>query len=462
MTLRLEIVSRHRQRLGERAVKEFGHNGGSIGRSLESDWVLPDGQRYLSSRHASIDYRSGSYYIIDTSTNGVFVNGADTPVGRGNPQRLFNGDRIRMGEYEMVVTIEGEADETREQLANDKHIDPVELAQRVEPPDPTPAELLKAHEITGVGLEIVLSEDDVEERPAPGELRLVEDPPAPAPRPAPAAARPAPAAAPQATRPQPPAARSQATAARREPASRPQPPAAAARAQPQAPAAAPQPQPAPKPEPAPARPSGRPTDVLDAFFRGAGIARQVVDERQAEHVLHQLGQIMRELIVGVSENLHTRAEQKNTLRVPNTTIQPRGNNPLKFAAGVEEALQNLLFRQSAEYMTPVDAVREAFLDIKLHQQALLAAVRTALTAYVGRLDPDELESKFTSGKRGALINAANKLKYWDVYKDLYQVVTQAPPNQFPPQFIEELAQAYEQEHARAAGNQRSKAKATAG
>ena len=42
---------------------EFGQTGGTIGRSLESDWVLPDGQRYLSSRHASIDYRSGSYFL---------------------------------------------------------------------------------------------------------------------------------------------------------------------------------------------------------------------------------------------------------------------------------------------------------------------------------------------------------------------------------------------------------------
>ncbi|HEX6997283.1 MAG TPA: type VI secretion system-associated FHA domain protein TagH, partial [Gammaproteobacteria bacterium] len=271
-----------------------------------------------------------------------------------------------------------------------------------------------------------------------------------------------------AARPQAPAARPHARAARPQaPAARPHASAAATpavptRAQPAPAAGASQPQ-ASASRPALARaPSGKPTTVLDAFFRGAGLSGQAVDEKQAEHVLHQLGQIMRELIVGVSENLHTRAEQKNTLRVPNTTIQPQSNNPLKFSAGVEEALHNLLFRQSAEYMPPVDAVREAFLDIKLHQQALLAAVRTALAAYVARLDPDELESKFTSGKRGALINAANKLKYWDVYKDLYQVVTQAPPSQFPPQFIEELAQAYEQEHARAAGGLRARANAKAG
>ena len=123
MALRLQIISRHRQSLGERAAMEFGRNGGTIGRSLESDWVLPDGQRYMSSRHASIDFRSGSYYIVDTSTNGVYVNESEQPVGRGNPQRLFTGDRIRIGEYEMSVEITDE-DDTRETLTNDAHVDP--------------------------------------------------------------------------------------------------------------------------------------------------------------------------------------------------------------------------------------------------------------------------------------------------------------------------------------------------
>ena len=47
MALRLQVVSRHKQSLRERSSKEFGQNGGTIGRSLESDWVLPDGQRFL-------------------------------------------------------------------------------------------------------------------------------------------------------------------------------------------------------------------------------------------------------------------------------------------------------------------------------------------------------------------------------------------------------------------------------
>src|SRR5262245_19535590 len=157
MGLRLQIISRHRQGLGERATMEFGQSGGTIGRSLESDWVLPDGQRYLSSRHASIDYRSGSYYIVDTSTNGVYVNDGEQPVGRGNPQRLFTGDRVRIGEYEIQVEIIAEAD-TGAQLTG-SHEDPVSKAQRVPPPDPTRADLVPAHEITAVGIEWMIDEE---------------------------------------------------------------------------------------------------------------------------------------------------------------------------------------------------------------------------------------------------------------------------------------------------------------
>ncbi|HZL94735.1 MAG TPA: type VI secretion system-associated FHA domain protein TagH, partial [Vicinamibacterales bacterium] len=159
--MRLQIISRHRQALGERGSREFGRAGGTIGRSLESDWMLPDSQRYLSSRHASIDYRSGSYYLIDTSTNGVYVNDADRPVGRGNPQRLFTGDRIRIGEYEMSVEIKDE-DDTDDQFI-DTHVDPVSEAQRVPPPDPTRIDLVPADEITAVGIEMLISEDaDIE------------------------------------------------------------------------------------------------------------------------------------------------------------------------------------------------------------------------------------------------------------------------------------------------------------
>lgn len=437
MPLRLQIISRHRQGLGERSTKEFGRDGGTIGRSLESDWVLPDGQRYVSSRHASIDFRSGSYYIVDTSTNGVYVNDSEQPVGRGNPQRLFTGDRIRLGEYEINV----ELDEDEISRTTGKHVDPVSRAQRVPPPDPTRADLIQPHEITAVGIEMLLKEEahtaEVQQAAniAAASLRL-EDEPASAKR------APAPHAA---GRAEPPpvsaAARLAATLATKATAPNAPKPAATA-----APATR-----ASSPSPAPARASGSPaipSAALEAFFRGAGLPAQPLDDKQVEQTLHRLGQVMRELVLGLNENLHLRAEQRNVLRVPPTN-QPQDKNPLSVSANLDEAIANLLFRPTSEFLQAVESVREAFTDIKQHQQSLLNALRTAAVDYIARLDPEELENKVSNGKRGALINAANKLRYWDLYKDLYQVVTQAQPGQLPQQFLEELSRAYETEGARA-------------
>jgi type VI secretion system FHA domain protein len=431
MPLRLQIISRHRQGLGERSVKEFGRDGGTIGRSLESDWVLPDGQRYVSSRHASIDFRSGSYYIVDTSTNGVYVNDSEQPVGRGNPQRLFSGDRVRLGEYEINVEI----DEDETATGTGKHVDPVSRAQRVPPPDPTRADLVQPHEITAVGIEMLLKEEahtaEVQQAAqiAAASLRLEEDPTGSkrAPRgtapQSPARVEPPPVSA---------AARLAATLAAKDPAA------------PSTPRSAPK-----APAPAPAqRASGAPSAALDAFFRGAGLPAQPLDDKQVEQTLHRLGQVMRELVLGLNENLHLRTEQRNVLRVPASPSPTQTKNVLNASASVDEAIANLLFRQTSEFLQAVESVREAFTDIKQHQQSLLSALRTAAVDYIARLDPEELENKVSNGKRG-LINAANKLKYWDLYKDLYQVVTQAQPGQLPQQFLEEFSRAYETEGARA-------------
>ena len=429
---------------------EFGQNGGTIGRSLESDWVLPDGQRYLSSRHASIDFRSGSYYVVDTSTNGVYVNDSEQPVGRGNPQRLFTGDRIRIGEYEMSVEITG-SDDTRETLVDDGHVDPVSKAQRVPPPDPTRADMVPPHEITAVGIEMLISdeveiadvhritkanaanlrlEDDFAQTKPQGQAEPKTKPKASEPAPAPPEVEidfdaldidDVPVAPPKRSEPPPVSAAARVAAA----APKPEP-------------TTPAPKPAPPPAPAPSPPS------LDAFFRAAGLQPQRLDEKQTEQVLQCLGQVMRELVLGVSENLHVRAEQKNVLRVPTTTIQPQNNNPLKFSASVEEALDHLLLRQSAQYLSAVDSVREVFADIKQHQQHLLTAMRTAVVDYIGRLDPEELEKKIGRG------NMLNKLKYWDLFKDLFEVVSQGEPGQFPHQFVDELARAYELQTSRSA------------
>ena len=109
MALRLRVVSDHRRSLGDRGSIVFGVGGGTIGRSADNDWVLPDPQRYVSAHHARVSFRQGSYFLEDLSTNGAFANDGDVAIGKLGPHKLQNGDLLRFGDYQVSVALEAEA-----------------------------------------------------------------------------------------------------------------------------------------------------------------------------------------------------------------------------------------------------------------------------------------------------------------------------------------------------------------
>lgn len=110
----------------------------TIGRAADNDWVLPDPDRIVSNRHCTIQYRDGEYLIIDTSTNGVFINHAEERIERGQSVKLHDGDHLTLGTYEIVVEIDADADyETGNRTAvglvtdilpiSDQIVDPADL-----------------------------------------------------------------------------------------------------------------------------------------------------------------------------------------------------------------------------------------------------------------------------------------------------------------------------------------------
>ncbi len=84
----------------------FGQDGGTIGRAANNDWVLPDPERFISGKHAKISYENRQFHLIDTSTNGIYFNAQPQPLGNGNRTPLSNGDRILIGDYEIMVILE--------------------------------------------------------------------------------------------------------------------------------------------------------------------------------------------------------------------------------------------------------------------------------------------------------------------------------------------------------------------
>jgi predicted component of type VI protein secretion system len=377
MPLQLKITSEHKALMADDAVRVFNETGGTIGRGLQSDWILPDNDRFISGRHATIDYQNGAYYIADISTNGVYVNDADEPLGKSNPRRLFSGDRLRMGEFEILVQVdEGESLE----LSNRKAMSVVgdHMDQRVpEEPLRTGIQLLDEEEITG---------DEEFQSALFGTTRMDAD-------------------------------------RKRKKTAEPKNPFHA--------------------EPEAKGPGAE--DLLAAFLDGAGVDRgDIHPSVDPLELMHTAGQVLREFVNGASELLTSRASLKSMFRLDQTTVLPRHNNPIKLAANSNDSMKQLLVGKEGEYLGPVDSVKEVCRDLKFHQDAVLEAMMTSFKEFADRFDPDELQDNFNSAlERKPLFESLAKLKYWQLYCELYPIMTKSGSGPFPQHFAEEFVRAYE-------------------
>ncbi len=101
-----------------------------LGRSRNCNWYLPDPRNAISSRHCEIRRDRDFFVLRDLSTNGTFVNDS---TERMTEEHLINaGDLIRIGQYEVIASLEAEVTSPAES--------PVEPAAAVPAPaEPAPA-----------------------------------------------------------------------------------------------------------------------------------------------------------------------------------------------------------------------------------------------------------------------------------------------------------------------------------
>ncbi len=95
-----------------RQVEERPLTGGAItvGRRATSDWALDDPDRVLSNDHCKFTTRGRDFFVVDTSTNGVFMNGRKERLPRGEPVPIRAGDQVQLGHYIMMIEA-GEAEQ---------------------------------------------------------------------------------------------------------------------------------------------------------------------------------------------------------------------------------------------------------------------------------------------------------------------------------------------------------------
>jgi len=450
MALTLRVTSFHSQALGADATREFGMQGGALGRALDNDWVLPDPEKFVSSHHALVLCRGGNYYLKDTSTNGTFINGSPQPVGNGVEQQLFDGDRIQVGDYEVSVAL-------------DAPLQPGTTgpgATGAWQPPPS-ASITGPGGITGPTGSPGASDADI--------LGLFNDAP---PQVAPAAqpgAIPDHASAldqnfiPPTPQPAPPTDTSvipedwdkTGFAGADEFAPAPPDPFAqqdqladpfAQPAQPADPFSQPAPPAATPPPVQPAAPAGQ--QGIVELLVAAGLDQANAQAAASPENLAALGQILGVTTQGLIDVLTARSMIKSQFRVQMTMMRAVENNALKSSANAVEALLYLFVNKNPAYLGPVESFAEGFEDIKAHQMAMMAGMRAAFDAMLQRFDPEELQQRFEKRKSKSKLRLSTAGQYWDMYKDLYDDMTQDADANFQRLFGEEFARAYEEQMQR--------------
>jgi type VI secretion system FHA domain protein len=435
MRLLLTVLGPQRSTLGDRSTHIFGEGGGTLGRSASCDWILPDERNTLSARHARISHNGRGFVVTDTSTNGVYLNAVDAPLGRDQSAPLSNGDTIYIADYIISVAI------LREEPAPAPLPAPMPAAAAppapVAPPPVAPLPTPVAAPAIPMGLELSapapvmpasippaaqhqptqlpgLIPDDFDfsdlapARPqaAPAPVAAMPAPPVPL-----APAMPMPPAEPVVPQPAPAAVVDPLALLRQRAMAR----AASIDLTPQEPGAAPP----HRPMADVALPGGSPASSSGdaaAFWSGIGIDPARVPPEARARLLEELGGALRQAAGGLVSMLSARKSMKDEFRLDQTRLAPQENNPFKFFSHGDEALRRVVVEGAPGFL-PLDmAVKQCFADMHAHEVALASAMQTSIRELLDRLAPAKLEAEAEPGLLG---RKPDRSRLWERYAELH-------------------------------------------
>ncbi|MFT3904852.1 MAG: type VI secretion system-associated FHA domain protein TagH [Steroidobacteraceae bacterium] len=423
MALRLTVISEQSAELGDTGSIVLGVGGGNIGRARDNDWVLPDPQRYLSSHHARVQFRRGTFFIEDTSTNGVFVNDATQALARRGPHALAHGDVLRLGAYRVRVDIDGSAESQTGEASS------VYAVGEMLPELQKLSRSLSTRNDIGSDLDVaaLLSPG---EAPAPPRPR-VEAPPLPS---VPVAVS-APSTNGALTNDDALLKFDQAQSHSAEQSRSGEharvtpPPRAGANLQ-AAPGAA-----------------HRISSGAAAFCRGAGIDPQRFPEDTHAKLLYLGGLLLREALVGLKGLALAQHDIQATLQVaaPGSESRPTLRN-----APIDDLLVQLLAGHERRELDALMWLREKISMARRHDEAMARSMYVALAEFVARLDPREL----SIGAERHRVNGSANLD--DTLAHRFRSITESSSGGLPHLYAEAFTQAFQEELRRNGAPARSR------
>jgi FHA domain-containing protein len=185
-------------------------------------------------------------------------------------------------------------------------------------------------------------------------------------------------------------------------------------------------------------------ELLRALLEGLGNVQAPGITTLTPGLMKLIGTLLAESVRGAVDLLQARASVKREVRAEVTAIRPRQNNPLKFSPTAALALQHLLGPPVPGFLRADEAMRDAYRDLRAHELAVMAGMRSALAGLLQRFDPKTLESRMT-GKSGIgmLLAGGRRAQLWEAYQELFSQLSAEAEDDFHEVFGRAFLQAYE-------------------
>lgn len=461
-----------------------------IGRSADAGWQINDPDMFVSRAHCRISGGRDGYFVTDTSSSGLFINDADSPLGPGKSTRLQSGMRLRLGDY--VVHVDLQTPAAQAQAASQPVGEPFPPASRgpisigrddffsakveEEPRRPRPADLPSPFEqpVAGAFDRASASQRSSPAFDDPFSLDPVSTPvssnaadlePGGAARqsdpfsldPLPSTGRAAERAdarpsdfnndfgfGPAATPSLPNGAGS--SGQRERVAPRPQSahpwdlPVQAAEVPPPARPVA------PKPASLPAAAQLEDMALRSAFLRGMGVEEADFPGRNSIAEMEKFGREYRMMMEGLMQLLRKRAEEKGNARVAQTMVGASEVNPLKFLPTVDDAIVTLIAERSPGFLAGEPAIADAVRDLAQHHVRAWRGVQAALRRMIDRFDPAVIEQELKSNSAvGTLLSGGRGAKLWELYQKRHREIAESAEKSFLGEIGADFRDAYEEE-----------------
>lgn len=167
--------------------------------------------------------------------------------------------------------------------------------------------------------------------------------------------------------------------------------------------------------------------LKQAFLRGAGLPADAFGPLTPE-LMELAGKLLAASMQGTIDLLAQRSHVKQEVKTDVTMVVVRNNNPLKFFPDSQTVLTQMLRKKMPGFMEPVEALDDAWRDLRGHQLGVLAGTRAAMAGMLEGLDPAAIEASLPApGAMDRLVASRRPAAAWEVYRRKHAGAKAADP-----------------------------------